>query len=113
MKVKVAEASSGVLDWLVARCLGVVSEYYCTRFGAVENVRKWHPTRNWLQGGPIIERELLDLSASVPSDGIGWYCSANWAGITVWGETPLIAAMRAYVTSKFGDEVEVPEEFLK
>lgn len=25
-----------------------------------------------------------------------------------WGPTPLIAAMRAYVASKFGDEVELP-----
>jgi hypothetical protein len=28
------------------------------------------------------------------------------------GPTPLIAAMRCYVASKFGDEVETPEELL-
>ena len=27
-----------------------------------------------------------------------------------FGPTPLIAAMRCYVASKLGDEVEVPEE---
>jgi len=26
------------------------------------------------------------------------------------GDTPLIAAMRCYVASKLGDEVEIPEE---
>ena len=35
-------------------------------------------------------------------------------GSEQWGEesgsTPLIAAMRCYVASKLGDEVEVPEE---
>jgi hypothetical protein len=28
----------------------------------------------------------------------------------MYGPTPLIAAMRCYVTSKLGDEVEVPDE---
>jgi hypothetical protein len=27
-----------------------------------------------------------------------------------WGDTPLIAAMRCFVTSKLGDEIEIPEE---
>ena len=30
----------------------------------------------------------------------------------IHGPTPLIAAMRCYVASKLGDEVEVPEELL-
>lgn len=29
-----------------------------------------------------------------------------------YGPTPLIAAMRCYVASKLGDEVEIPEELL-
>jgi len=29
------------------------------------------------------------------------------------GDTPLIAAMRCYVASKLGDEVDVPEELLE
>jgi hypothetical protein len=28
------------------------------------------------------------------------------------GHTPLIAAMRCYVASKLGDEVEIPDELL-
>ena len=27
-----------------------------------------------------------------------------------WGTTPLIAAMRCYVASKLGDNIELPEE---
>jgi hypothetical protein len=27
-----------------------------------------------------------------------------------WGDTPLIAAMRCFVASKLGDEIEIPEE---
>ena len=29
-----------------------------------------------------------------------------------WAETPLVAAMRCYVASKLGDEVDIPEELL-
>ena len=32
------------------------------------------------------------------------------AALDIYGTTPLIAAMRRYVASKLGDEVEVPEE---
>jgi hypothetical protein len=30
----------------------------------------------------------------------------------MFGPTPLIAAMRCYVASKLGDEIEIPEELL-
>jgi hypothetical protein len=30
--------------------------------------------------------------------------------VTMLGPTPLIAAMRCYVASKLGDEVDIPEE---
>lgn len=59
---------------------------------------------DWSQGGPIIERELIRLS----NDGSNLHC-AYWAkGPEYWAETPLIAAMRCYVASKLGDEVEIP-----
>ena len=32
-----------------------------------------------------------------------------WEDTESFGPTPLIAAMRCYVTSKLGDEVEIPE----
>lgn len=64
----------------------------------------------WMYGGPIIERERIELQLHAASDG--W-----WAGIGSrsvpgggWirtGPAPLIAAMRAYVASKLGDEVEL------
>ena len=59
---------------------------------------------DWSQGGPIIEREPIDLMK------VG---STQWradCGPAVTGPTPLIAAMRAFVTKKFGAEIEIPEE---
>ena len=59
----------------------------------------------WEHGGPIIERERLcvyDLG------GDEWGCDDNLNPRSV-GPTPLIAAMRCYVASKLGDDVDVPE----
>lgn len=73
---------------------------------------------DWAQGGPIIERELISIESAFKAAGYdpgGWYWRA--ACITeddkaffIDGPTPLIAAMRCYVASKLGDEIEIPEE---
>ena len=70
---------------------------------------------DWSQVGPIIEREGVELNHNVikPIVWCAWVKTWNTnyfktKGMT--GPTPLIAAMRCYVASKLGDEVEIPEE---
>jgi hypothetical protein len=77
---------------------------------------------NWSQGGPIIEREDISFRKyhNPKSEAHGTYYAkvCRESGSMVhWskrrdstGPTPLIAAMRCYVASKLGDEVDVPEE---
>ena len=118
MKIKVAEATGSVLDWLVAKCEGInivrnhpgwayIPKGKCSYY-------KWTPTTNWKQGGPIVEREVHNLFKH--NGGTEWCCAVNAprqgyvAIITADGATPLIAAMRCYVASKLGDEAEVPDE---
>ena len=72
----------------------------------------FHPSRDWSQSGPIIDREKIILKpyedgfwgAAFEFDpeahGGGFYLSASWEG-----QTALVAAMRAYVARKFGDEL--------
>jgi len=83
-----------------------------------------HPERyseDWRVGGPIIERERIELANEIDSDvfreGAAWWTAtvktANfktqvWRDFTEQGETALIAAMRAYVASKFGETVDLP-----
>jgi hypothetical protein len=69
-----------------------------------------HPSTDWAQGGPIIELEKIDLLAYMEREGhhMAWRASRNRATVE-YGPTPLIAAMRCYVASKLGDEVEVPD----
>lgn len=61
---------------------------------------------DWAKGGPIIEREGIFVGPhGHHPNGIAWKGKARYNG-----PTPLIAAMRCYVASKLGDEVEIPEE---
>ena len=68
-----------------------------------------------LQSGPIIEREEISTSREFASSRVEW---AAWTPAPIrdeaeafgYGPTPLIAAMRCYVASRLGDEVELPEE---
>lgn len=77
----------------------------------------YSPSRFWKQGGPIIEREQINLFKHDRND-------EEWqAGIMrtdpgkthrmqaqETGPTMLIAAMRCYVASKLGNEIEIPKE---
>lgn len=80
---------------------------------------------DWAQGGPIIEREGVNLSIDYQDDALsndmvqlGWKGNLwnnsvpGTAGFLQWayGPTPLIAAMRCFCCSKLGETVEVPEE---
>lgn len=91
--------------------------------GAVGNMVLPYST-DWERGGPIIERENIQLgppTQKVHRNGgphAGWGSSGIWSACT-WHKgangrraiahhesSPLIAAMRCYVVSKFGESVE-------
>lgn len=100
--IKVSEASGAVLDWMVC--------YAKNGRPPIDYV----PNRDnfstcWNKGGPIIQRERIDLDAYKTD----WEASMRGDAFVVSsGPTPLIAAMRCYCASKLGDTVEVPEELL-
>jgi len=101
MKAKTSEAEGKVLDYLVAHC-ECVDEDECLYMVKEDG---FVPSTNWAQAGPIIERERICLI-----DQGGDYWQALWGWKEAFGPTPLVAAMRCYVASKLGDEVEIPEE---
>jgi hypothetical protein len=49
---------------------------------------------------------------TIKCNKLNWVKREDWPRHYFVGPTPLIAAMRCYVASKLGDEVEVPEELL-
>jgi hypothetical protein len=115
--MKTSELTGAALDWAVAKCEGpnsVAACYYdeddmpMCRDEAPH--MEWQPSTNWAQGGPIIEREKIRLDCAWNPGP--WEGSCKIDGVTAWteGPTPLIAAMRCYVASKLGDDINIPEE---
>ena len=114
--MKASELSGVALNWAVAICEGYKPKDFCPHdkhFRDEEDV--WFsPSDDWAQGGAIIEKEEISIERE-------YHIKENWAAWTPapirddaeafgYGSTPLIAAMRCYVASKLGDEVEIPEE---
>ena len=117
MKIKTSELKGKDLDLGVAVCLG--HKDIITDFGVYIRIKTqpagaltFCPSTDWALGGLIIEREKISLE---------WMSGAGDAGADVWvatryerpgiaeeqGPTPLVAAMRCFVASRLGDEVDI------
>ncbi len=65
----------------------------------------YHPSSDWSQAGPIISNEWYSIEDAL----IEWF-GPTWPSIRAISTAPLKWLMRAYVKTKFGDEVEEVEE---
>lgn len=133
--MKTSELTGPALDWAVAVCegwvlrlplMGSVQKPWFERTDKTGIFRRetWELlySTDRSQGGLLIEREKIDVAWSEE----GWYANMYWRGLDIVpagaageslrcigdGPTPLIAAMRCFVASRLGDEVEVPWELL-
>ena len=141
--MKTSELTGTALNWAVAKAKGVAlldpynNEWeLCWTLLADNSGDYYAPSTNWAQGGPIIERERIEL-CSYSNDGVDtafrhmgdergnyshheeyvvsvpevvtWTAWVKYGSYKMDGPTPLIAAMRCYVASKLGDNVELPE----
>ena len=136
--IKTSELIGTQLDWAVAKCEGeptsisgifqygkltgehiILHREQSDCFGRLQ----YSPSTEWTQGGPIIERECIatERRLTTGTDGVlvnamGWRASCQFDidafsyKISEAGASPLIAAMRAYIASKLGDEVDIPDE---
>ena len=123
MKINTRELTGAALDWAVAKCEGVSGKVIVRADKGVKVLclttllNQYSPSTYWAHGGPIIERNFISVQQNMDGD-----CSATmWIGRLVHQRhigtqakesKLLIAAMRCYVASKLGDEVEVPDELL-
>lgn len=115
--MKTSELVDIRLDWAVSMALGI------TNFGAPAGRSEAHEftlmrdvdpdiqySSKWDAGGPIIDREKIRTQPSLDAPDI-WLAQQGFGtGKYCYGPTLLIAAMRCFVASKLGDDVEIPEE---
>jgi len=120
--MKTSELEGAALDWAVAKCEGAeIVDFKRGRATFIDptddgalNEMFINYSTDWAQGGPIIEREGISIcNLEANSSGVeGWTAAIG----ELWSPqddgwvsaAPLIAAMRCYVASKLGDEVEIP-----
>jgi len=103
--MKTSELTGAALDWAVANCESV-------EIIVRQENWDWYSS-SWEQGGPIIEREGLDIRKIRTAHAMAWRSVTFDDSIKQYGPTPLIAAMRCYVASKMGDDIEIPEGLTK
>lgn len=112
--MKTAHLEGAQLDYWVAQAQGIqnIKFNFEGRVLIPEN-KSWtaiySPSGDWAQGGPVIESEGIAIYRNYIRDGSGrfngWIACLGIPAVVGQGQTPLIAAMRAYLASKFGDEV--------
>ena len=116
--MKTSELTGAALDWAVAKCEGRGIEFddprdpWLTRDGIADQpLHSYTPSTDWAQGGPIIERERIEVRYRV---GVNMTASIDGKHEqSVPHRQPnaqLTVAMRCYVASKLGDTIDIPEE---
>jgi|SRR5690554_5672668 len=131
MKIKTIELTGAALDWAVATSTyktAPIKSACTTRFRVLDDdgehvgsiwitekrtfTSTFAPSSDWVQGGSLIENHKIRTN---PFGG-HWQAAVSKVvnfrelAFTADGPTPLIAAMRALVASRLGDEIEVPDE---
>lgn len=111
--MKTSELTDIALDWAVTKCMHSAAANdarFLEIFKHQRGTKQAHCySISWAEGGPIIEREKMLIAP----DPCGWearHPGDDGDSTEAVGPTPLIAAMRCYVASQLGDEVDVPEE---
>ena len=141
VEIKISELIGKPLDWAVAKCEYPDQTVWIYK-GAIwfDPFGVFNPSVNPVQGYPIIERENITIIRANDEYVSGkripnWFAETDkCVGHSVttscnheqfdpcfmiseeggyYGSTLLVAAMRAYVGSKFGDVVKIPQELLQ
>ena len=146
--MKTQDLIGDALDWAVAKAEGFPERVWtevpmpedytcCCGLSVHPTKRNWSAlhilecphsyaySTDWAHGGPIIQREGIELLCNVSEAEAAltkkheipwtpdWFaCSKRRKHLHFHGPTPLIAAMRCYVAQILGSEVEIPSKLV-
>ena len=111
--MKTTELTGAALDWAVTKCEGIKigqpeGRTFESEWSLMHDAGDMNYSTDWAQGGPIIDRERINPEWMPHSEC--WMANCVADRTPYEGSTPLIAAMRCYVASKLGDEIDLPKE---
>ena len=108
-KVKTSALTGKPLDWAVGKARGFSDEqiFGWDTFKRCKELIPW--ANNWALSGKLLDSENMEVLQKRNPDSV--LCRVLY-GTWYEGPTILVAAMRAFVASKLGEEVEVPEDLL-
>lgn len=99
--MKVSELEGVELDYLVGEATGMLRAMSGTKEFRLGG---FSPSTKWQHGGPIIDSEQISVQCTLNCPPV-WRATVRNCKSNQAGNTPLLAAMRAFVASKFGDEI--------
>lgn len=108
MKVKTSELTDNAIDWAVCIALGRTDMYIDTDDGSMVTFLEAEYSTEWELGGPLIEQKKIETYFH----GALEMWAARHDEVVRYGPTLLMAAMRCFVASRLGDEVEIPDELI-
>lgn len=124
-EVKAADLAGEPLNWSVAIAMGLSPSVVPAQYGVPARVFiqqegmfpvRYKPAVDWQVGGPLIEKNHVDLHYPHGLPGRGWMAQAGTQieerPIAAADPTPLVAVCRAIVANKLGETVQVPKELL-
>lgn len=129
MKINVNEAPNRALNWAVAKCLTVTQQAHgftvidgqpyviLAELGGLQGA---FYVEDWDRGGKLIEPYIQSLNQSI--DNGRWYAWPKYVPgtpegevgnrATGFGDTPLQAVVRCYITRVLGPVIDVPKDLL-
>jgi hypothetical protein len=101
--MKTSELTGTALNSAVMSCEGLSKRL----FGDINY------SGDWYHGGQIIERERISLEYYAETNEWLAVIAKGFSVFRQWGNSPLVSAMRCYVASKLGDQIDIPTELME
>ncbi len=104
--MRVTELDGPLLNFWVAMSEDLALPAEPDPWHPCENGGRWNPanyspTNNWSVAGPIVSKYWGELN-----DRLNDWLGPSWSTLSIFQSSPLVWFMRAYVATKFGEEVE-------
>jgi hypothetical protein len=111
IKVNTKELIGDALDWAV--CKASYDDLAALNIEYPEQSKHYprvSPSTDWSIGGKIIDKECIEIHNAFSNDRVAY---AKDSQAYSFGETTLIAAMRCFVVTRYGNTILVPESLVE